>query len=61
MSDERPTLAGFILPQPSTIVWATIVSSVLGYFVFSRAAANLIAIVGAIILTIVLVVRDKSG
>lgn len=60
MSDDRPRLAGFILPEPSTVLWTTIIGSVLGYFIYSRAVANIVAIVGAIALTALLVVREKS-
>ncbi len=60
MTDERPRLGGFILPQPSTVVWATVVGSAASYFMFSRAVANLIAIAGAIAVTVVLAVRDRA-
>ncbi len=60
MNDERPRLAGWILPLPSTVLWVTVASSVISYFLFNRAAANLVAIAGAILLTVVLVVRDRT-
>lgn len=60
MTHERPRLAGWILPLPSTVAWVAIVGSLLSYFIFSRAIANIVAIVGGIALTVVMVVRDKS-
>ncbi|NND01692.1 MAG: hypothetical protein HKN91_02810 [Acidimicrobiia bacterium] len=60
MSDDRPRLAGWILPLPSTVLWLTVAGSILAYVVYSRAVANVVAIVGGIALTVVLVVRDKS-
>lgn len=60
MTDDRPRLAGWILPLPSTVLWATVIGSVVSYFVFSRAVANLFAILGGVALTVVLVVRDRT-
>ena len=52
-------LAGFILPTPTRALWTTIAASIACYLVFGRAAANLVAIVGAVLLTIILVKRDR--
>lgn len=60
MNDERPRLGGFILPEARNVLWATVIASVAGYILFNRAAANLIAIFGAILLTVVLAVRERS-
>ena len=57
---EGPRLGGFLLPLPKTVVYTTIAASVLAYFVFNRAAANLIAIAGGILLTVVLAMRDRQ-
>ena len=60
MNEERPRLAGWILPLPSTVLWVTVVGSVVGYFIYSRAVANIVAIAGGIALTIVLVARERA-
>lgn len=60
MTGNGPRLGGFLLPLPSTVLWLTIAGSVLSYFVFSRAVANLVAIVGGIALTVVLVARERA-
>ena len=57
---EGPRLGGFLLPLPKTVVYVTIVASVASYFLFNRAAANLIAIAGGIFLTVVFVMRDRQ-
>lgn len=61
MTDDREPvmLAGFILPAPGRTLWTTIAGSIATYLVFGRAAANLVAIIGAILLTIILVKRDR--
>lgn len=62
MTDQRrPQIGGWPLPRPATVTWIVVLSSVVAYFVYGRAVANLVAIVGAIILTIVIVVRDRAG
>ena len=62
MTDERrPQLGGVPLPRPSTVVWITVVCSVGAYFLYNRATANLVAIVGAIIVTALFVAHDRAG
>ena len=60
MTDHpRPTLWGWVLPEAKTVVWGTILISVAAYFIIDRAAANLLAIVGAVLLTVILYKREK--
>lgn len=63
MTDDRnrPTLAGFVLPAPGRVIWTTVVVSALSYLVLGRAVANLVAIVGGVLVTIVLVKVERSG
>ncbi len=56
---DRPSLGGWHVPRLSTAVWITVVASVLGYFAYGRAVANIVAIAGAILVTVVAVVRDR--
>ncbi len=46
------------LPPPRRIGWWTVILSVMAYFIFDRAVANAIAIVGAVVLTISIYRRD---
>lgn len=59
--DDRPRLGGYILPEAKNVLIATVVGSIAGYFIWGRAHANLIAIFGAIVLTVVLVVREQHN
>jgi hypothetical protein len=38
-----------------------VIASVVSYFVFGRGAANLVAIAGAIVVTVVIVARDRAA
>ena len=60
MTDDRPRLAGFMLPRISSVVWITVIASVLSYFFYNRAVANLVAIIGGIIVTVVVVVTERT-
>lgn len=61
MTNDGPRLGGFLLPRISTVVWATAVGSILGYYFYNRAVANIVAIVGAVVVTVVVVARDRAG
>lgn len=62
MSDDRqpPRMFGWVLPSVATVVGATVLASVVAYFAFDRATANLVAIVGAVLVTIVAVKHDRA-
>lgn len=58
--DIRPRLWGWVLPEARTVLWGTVILSVAAYFIFEgQATANLIAIIGAVLLTVVLYKREK--
>lgn len=55
-----PTLFGWELPEPSTIIWSTVIGSTVSYFLIGRALANLIAVAGGILVTYVLIKREAG-
>jgi hypothetical protein len=60
VSEEGPRLFGILLPSISSVVWATVIASVGAYFIYGRAAANVVAIVGAVVVTAVVVKTERS-
>ncbi len=57
---QGPSIGGWELPPASTIIWATVIGSTVAYFLIGRSLANLIAVVGGILVTYVLIKREQS-
>lgn len=57
---KRPTLWGWPLPSPSTIVILTVVGSLLAYLFANSGLATLVASIGAAMVTVVIYKRDKA-
>lgn len=62
MHDESRLLWWGLVPVPrlSTAVGVVVVASVLGYFLFNRSTANLVAIVGAFFVTAVAFKHERG-
>lgn len=62
--NQNPDQAGrgsWQLPPVSRLVWATIIGAFLAFYFLGGPAANTVAIVGAVIVTIAIVRRERSS